>query len=80
MQPEPEPNHTHPHRTTQPGVAGYKMSAQTSAQTPQHPSQEWRGAAETRTQPQPRPKHKRHGTVGNPVSMARALRQPVTGR
>ena len=55
MQPEPEPNHTHPHRTPQPGVAGYKRSAHTSAHTPQHPSQEWRGAAEARTQPQPRP-------------------------
>ena len=46
-QPDPEPNHTHPHRTPQPGVAGYKRSAHTSAHTPKHPSQEWRGAAET---------------------------------
>ena len=79
-QPEPEPNHTHPHNTPQPGVAGYKRSAHTSAHTPQHPSQEWRGAAETRTQPQPRPKNKQHATVGNPVSIARALRQPVPCR
>ena len=79
-QPEPKPNHTYPHRTPQPGVAGYKRSAHTSAHTPQHPSQEWRGAAETRTQPQPRPKHKCHATVANPVSISRALRQPVPCR
>ena len=55
-QPKPEPKHTHPHRTSQPGVAGYKQSAHTSTHTPQHPSQEWRGAAKTRAQartPQP---------------------------
>ena len=79
-QPEPEPNHRHPHNTPQPGVAAYKRSAHTSAHTAQNPSQEWRGAAETRTQPQPRPKHKRHATVENPVSIARALRQPVPCR
>ena len=79
-QPEREPNHTHPHRTPQPGAAGYKRSAHTSAHTPQHPSQEWWGAAETRTQRQPRPKHKCHATVGNPVSIARALKQPVPCR
>ena len=49
-QPKPELNHTHPHRTSQPGVAGYKRRAHTSAHTPGHPSQEWRGAAETRAQ------------------------------
>ena len=47
-QPKPEPKHTHPRRTPQPGVAGYKRSAHTSTHTAQHPSQEWRGAAETR--------------------------------
>ena len=49
-QPKPEPKHTRPHRTPQPGVAGYKQSAHTSTQTPQHPGQKWRGAAETRAQ------------------------------
>ena len=79
-QPKPEPKHTHPHRAPVPGVAGCKRSTHTSAHTPQHPRQERRRAAETRTQPQPRPKHKRHATVGNPVSIARALRQPVPCR
>ena len=49
-QPKPEPKHAHPHRTPQPGVAGFKRSAHTSTHTLQHPSQEWRGAAETRAQ------------------------------
>ena len=49
-QPQPEPRHTHPHRTPQPGVAGYKQSAPPNTHTPQHPSQEWRGAAKTRAQ------------------------------
>ena len=121
-QPKLEPKHTHPHRASVPGVAGCKRSARTSTHTAQHPSQEWRGAAETRaqthtptprtparsgrvqaerthqrthtptpsqewrgaaetrTQPRPRPKHKRHATVGNPVSIARAPRQPVPCR
>ena len=34
MQPKPEPNHTHPHRTPQPGVAGYKRSAHTKTHIP----------------------------------------------
>ena len=46
-QPKPEPKHTHPHRAPQPGVAGCKQSAHTSTHTCQHPSQEWRGAAQT---------------------------------
>ena len=46
-QPQPEPKHSHPHRTPQPRVAGYKRSAYTDTDTCQHPSQEWRGAAET---------------------------------
>ena len=50
-QPIPEPKHTHPGRTPQPGVAGCKQSAHTSRHKPRHPSQEWRGAAGTRTQP-----------------------------
>ena len=50
-QPKPEPNHTHPRRTPQPGVAGCKRSAHTSRHKPRHPSQEWWGAAGTRTQP-----------------------------
>ena len=49
-QPKPEPKHTHPRRAPQPGVAGCKRSAHTSTHTAQHPSQEWRGAAETRAQ------------------------------
>ena len=49
-QPKPEPKHTHPHRTPQPEVAGYNGSKHTSTHTPQHPSQEWRGAAETGAQ------------------------------
>ena len=35
-QSKPEPKHTQPHRTPQPGVAGYKRSAHTNAHTPQH--------------------------------------------
>ena len=50
-QPKPEPKHTHPRRTPQPGDARCKRSAHTSRHKPQHPSQEWRGAAGTRTQP-----------------------------
>ena len=46
-QPKPEPTHTHPHRAFVPGVAGCKRSAHTSTHTPQHPGQEWRGAAGT---------------------------------
>ena len=46
----PEPKHTHPHSTPQPGEASYKWSAHTSTQTPRHPSQECRGAAEPRAQ------------------------------
>ena len=49
-QPKPEPKHTHPGRTPQPGEAGYRRSTHTSTHTPQHPGQEWRGAAETRAQ------------------------------
>ena len=45
-QPKPKPQHTHPRRTPQPGVTGYKRRGCTSTHTPQHPSQEWRGAAE----------------------------------
>ena len=44
-QQKPEPKHTHPHRTPQPGVAGCKRSTHTNTHTPQHPSQQWRGAA-----------------------------------
>ena len=48
MQPKLEPKHIHPHHTPQPGVAGYKRSGHRNSHTPQHPSQEWRGAPETR--------------------------------
>ena len=50
VQPKSEPKHTRPHRTAQPGVAGYKQSAHTSTHTARHPSQQWRGAAETPAQ------------------------------
>ena len=49
-QPKPEPKHTHPHRAPVPGVAGCKQSAHTSTHTAQQPSQELRGAAETRAE------------------------------
>ena len=49
-QPIPECKHTPPQRTPQPGVAGYKRSGHTNTNTPQHTSQEWRSAAETRAQ------------------------------
>ena len=49
-QPKPEPKHTHPRRTAQPREAGYRNSTHISTHTPQHPSQEWRGEAETRVQ------------------------------
>ena len=42
-QPKPEPKHTQPHRAPVPGVAVCKRSTHTA----QHPSQEWRDAAET---------------------------------
>ena len=41
VQPKPEPKHTHPRRTPEPGVAGCKQNAYTSTH------QDWRGAAET---------------------------------
>ena len=49
-QPKPQPKHTAPHRTPEPGVAGYKRSAHTNTHTPHYPSQEGRGAAETGAQ------------------------------
>ena len=51
-QPQPEPKSTHQHRTPQPGVAGCRRRAHTNAHRPEHPSQEWRGTAETRAQAQ----------------------------
>ena len=47
---KPEPKQPHPHRTPEPGEAWYKKRAHTNTHTPQHPSQEWRCAAETRAQ------------------------------
>ena len=42
------PGNTKPtHHKPKPGEAGYKRSLHTSTHTPRHPSQEWRGAAET---------------------------------
>ena len=49
-QPEPQPNHTYPHCTRQPRVAGDRSSARANAQTPQHFTREWQGTAETRAQ------------------------------
>ena len=46
-EPKPKPKHTLPHNTPQLGLAGKERSAHTNTHTPQHPSQEWRGAAET---------------------------------
>ena len=46
--PNPKPKYTQPRRTAQPRVPGYKRSAHTNTPTPQHPSKEWRGAAQTR--------------------------------
>ena len=57
---ETRAQHTRPHRTSEPGMAGYKGGAHPNTHTPQHPSQEWRGAAATQAQantpaPHPRP-------------------------
>ena len=87
-QPKPISNHTHPR--PQPGMAGLPRNPTPNARTT-IPSQEWWGEAEawakTHTPWTParnggvtakrRPKNKHHTTVGNPVSIARALRQPV---
>ena len=51
-QPKPEPKHTHPDHTPQPGMAGYKQSVRTKTQTAIQPSEEWRGAGETWVQAQ----------------------------
>ena len=50
VHPKPEPKHTDTHRTAEPGVAGYKCSLHTNTHTPEHLSQDWRGAPETRAQ------------------------------
>ena len=42
-EPKCAPKHTYPHRTTQPGVAGYKRRPRTNTHTPQQPRQEWSG-------------------------------------
>ena len=42
----PNPHTTNPG----PGMAGYRQTVHIDKHTPQHPSQEWRGAAETRVQ------------------------------
>ena len=50
VQVKPEPKHTNPSRTPQPGEAGYRKSTHTRTHTPQHPNQEWWPAAKTRAQ------------------------------
>ena len=45
-QANPKPKDTHPHRTPEPGLAGYRRSVPTD--TPQHPSQDWQGESQTR--------------------------------
>ena len=78
MQPKPQPKHTHPHRTTVPGVTGCKRSMHTA----QHPSQEWRGAAETRAQthtPTPRTRA-RIGSVQAEHAHSPTIRPGVAGR
>ena len=57
MQPKPEPRHTHIHRAAQSGWVGYRQSAHTNTKTPQDPSQERRGAAETRALAHPPTPH-----------------------
>ena len=51
----------------------------TQTHPPKTPARAGR-VTETQIQAQPGPKNKRHTTVGNPVSIARALRQPVSCR
>ena len=79
--------------THQPGLAGPRQNPNPNTRTT-YRSQDWRGEAKTRTQThtpetpariggvtaKPRPEHKRHTAVGSPVSLARALRQPVPCR
>ena len=63
-QPKPQPKHTHPPRTPQPGVAGYERGAHINTHTPQHPSQDWRGAADTPAQTHTSRPHTRAGSGG----------------
>ena len=72
--PKPKPNRRH--GRPQPGKEGQNHNPYPNTPT-QDPSEEWRGAADTPAQAQPTPKHQRHATVGNPVSIAWPLRQPV---
>ena len=53
-----------------------KTTDRTQTHPPKTPARAG-GVTETQTQAQPGPKHKPHTTIGNPVSIARALRQPV---
>ena len=61
------------------GKRGAKPKNRTQTHPPKTPARA-RGVSETKTQARPRPNHKRHKAVGNPVSIARALRQPVPCR
>ena len=75
-QPKAEPEHTHPHRTPQPAVAGYQGSAPTNAHRPQQPSQQWRGAAESRAQAHS-PTPRTQARIGG-VQAKRAHKHPQT--
>ena len=57
--------HTRPHRTPQLGRKGYKRGAHTSTHTPQHPSQEWRGAAATQAPAHTPAPHPQPGGAGD---------------
>ena len=59
-QPKPEPKHTHPYRTPQPGVGGYERSVHKTTQTYQQPSHDWWGSAKTRAEAHT---HKAHPLV-----------------
>ena len=80
-------NHTRPKHPSQERWGASQSPSPTAYTT--NPSREWRGETTTRTQKhppktpakvQPGPKHKRQMTVGTPVSIGRALTQPVPCR
>ena len=74
--PKLKPNRKH--HKPQPGMEGQSQNLYPNTPT-QDPSQGWQ-VYRTRVGAQPGPIHKRHTTVGTPLSIARALRQPVPFR